>query len=151
MLFLIMGRVILMELANRSDVKSIYALICDLEQQQFDYVQFESCFYNQLEDRRFKTIVHRNEDGVVDALLSLRIETHLHHCGKMAEIVEFVVSDTTRGQGVGSMLAKQAIEHAKEVGCVGICLVSNAIRVDAHRFYKRLGFNKSHAGFTYYF
>jgi hypothetical protein len=31
---------------------------------------------------------------------------------------------------------------------VKIRLSSNAARTDAHRFYERLGFSRSHAGFT---
>lgn len=151
MVCLICKVVEIMELARHSDIDSIYDLICDLEHQQFDYQLFKQCFFRQLEDPRFKTIIHRNESNIVDALLSLRIETHLHHCAKIAEIVELVVSSATRGQGIGTMLVNEAIEYAKNNECVGITLVSNGIRVNAHHFYQQLGFNKSHVGFTYYF
>jgi hypothetical protein len=30
-------------------------------------------------------------------------------------------------------------------------LTSNKLRTDAHRFYERLGFKRSHEGFKYYF
>jgi GNAT superfamily N-acetyltransferase len=40
-----------------------------------------------------------------------------------------------------------AIEEAKRRDCRLVQLTSNAARTDAHRFYERLGFAKSHAGF----
>lgn len=52
-----------------------------------------------------------------------------------------------RGKGVGSMLTEWAIERCSEKGCKLVQLTSNAKRHDAHRFYERHGFVKSHAGF----
>ena len=39
-----------------------------------------------------------------------------------------------------------AIERAKERGCISMQLTTNADRVDAHRFYERLGFDRTHLG-----
>lgn len=43
-----------------------------------------------------------------------------------------------------------AIGQARERGCGMVQLTSNKKRLDAHRFYERLGFLKSHEGFKYY-
>ena len=40
-----------------------------------------------------------------------------------------------------------AIEQARARGCGIVQLTSNKKRLDAHRFYERLGFKKSHEGF----
>jgi GNAT superfamily N-acetyltransferase len=39
-----------------------------------------------------------------------------------------------------------AVERAHAAGCVRMQLTSNKERTDAHRFYERLGFVKSHDG-----
>ena len=52
-----------------------------------------------------------------------------------------------RGQGIGAQMIGYAIEEAKRRDCRLVQLTSNAARTDAHRFYERLGFAKSHAGF----
>jgi GNAT superfamily N-acetyltransferase len=40
-----------------------------------------------------------------------------------------------------------AIEEARNAGARLVQLTSNKARADAHRFYERLGFEQSHAGF----
>jgi GNAT superfamily N-acetyltransferase len=52
-----------------------------------------------------------------------------------------------RGLGIGATMMRVAIDNARETGAATIQLVSNLRRVDAHRFYERLGFERSHAGF----
>ncbi|PSJ64069.1 GNAT family N-acetyltransferase [Pseudaminobacter soli (ex Li et al. 2025)] len=52
-----------------------------------------------------------------------------------------------RGRRIGERMIRFAIDKAKEAGAANVHLTSNLTRVDAHRFYKRLGFAQSHAGF----
>lgn len=52
-----------------------------------------------------------------------------------------------RGQGLGSDMVQWAIERCREAGCGMVQLTSNKVRVDAHRFYRKLGFEQSHEGF----
>ncbi|GLS30685.1 Predicted N-acetyltransferase YhbS [Mesorhizobium albiziae] len=52
-----------------------------------------------------------------------------------------------RGRGIGAAMMRYAIERGRDAGAATIQLMSNNDRVDAHRFYRRLGFKQSHAGF----
>lgn len=52
-----------------------------------------------------------------------------------------------RGQGVGAQMMAHAIAEAKAAGAGVLQLSSNKSRTDAHRFYEKLGFAKSHEGF----
>ena len=52
-----------------------------------------------------------------------------------------------RGQGIGARLTEHGIALCREKGCKMVQLTSNKKRTDAHRFYERLGFTASHAGF----
>lgn len=63
------------------------------------------------------------------------------------QIEEVRIASSERGSGLGTILIEWAIEQARERGCNIVQLTSNAARVDAHRFYRRLGFAQSHAGF----
>jgi GNAT superfamily N-acetyltransferase len=44
-------------------------------------------------------------------------------------------------------MMRWAIEDARRRFCVLVQLTSDKARVDAHRFYERLGFTPSHEGF----
>lgn len=52
-----------------------------------------------------------------------------------------------RGRGIGEAMMRYAIERGRELGAYQVKLTSNLARTDAHRFYRRLGFEQSHAGF----
>lgn len=55
-----------------------------------------------------------------------------------------------RNDGIGSQMMRWAVERCRQRGCGMVQLTSNKHRADAHRFYERLGFLKSHEGFKLY-
>ena len=68
---------------------------------------------------------------------------------KPAGLVEGVVVDEThRGKGVGAALMRRLAEIAREHGCYKLTLSSNVARTGAHRFYSRLGWKRTHYGFS---
>ena len=60
------------------------------------------------------------------------------------------VVDGKRSLGIGSQMMRWAVERCRQRGCGMVQLTSNKKRLDAHRFYERLGFAKSHEGFKLY-
>ena len=52
-----------------------------------------------------------------------------------------------RGRGIGAAMIAHAVRLATAAGARQVQLTSNKRRVDAHRFYERLGFVRSHEGF----
>lgn len=67
----------------------------------------------------------------------------------MIEVVH--VADGVRNRGYGTQMMRWALERCRARGCGMVQLTSNKKRTDAHRFYERLGFLRSHEGFKYYF
>jgi GNAT superfamily N-acetyltransferase len=57
------------------------------------------------------------------------------------------VAASHRGNGLGAAMMGWAVEYARQRGCVIVQLTSDKSRIDAHRFYQRLGFVASHEGF----
>jgi len=55
-------------------------------------------------------------------------------------------ADLRRG-GLGTRLIEWAIAEARRRDCYLVQLSSNNVRLDAHKFYTRLGFAASHTGF----
>lgn len=60
------------------------------------------------------------------------------------------VAATHRNGGRGGAMIRWAVERCRERGCGMVQLTSNKKRLDAHRFYERLGFQRSHEGFKLY-
>lgn len=52
-----------------------------------------------------------------------------------------------RGSGLGRRMFEWAIEQCRARGCTIVQLTTDKARVDAHRFYDRLGFVASHVGY----
>ena len=76
---------------------------------------------------------------------------YLSFGGARAMLVEAVhVLDSERNRGIGETMMRYAIDEARRRRCQRIQLTSNKKRADAHRFYERLGFVRSHEGFKLY-
>ncbi|WP_066303599.1 GNAT family N-acetyltransferase [Bacillus sp. FJAT-29814] len=69
-----------------------------------------------------------------------------HQGGWRATIEGVRTTLSVRGKGVGTELIKWAIQRANERGCHLIQLTTDKQRVDALRFYERLGFKSTHEG-----
>lgn len=53
-----------------------------------------------------------------------------------------------RGDGLGATMVRYAVDEARRRGAVLVQLTSDRSRTDAHRFYERLGFTRTHDGFS---
>jgi GNAT superfamily N-acetyltransferase len=86
-------------------------------------------------------------DGEVVGTLQLTFTSGLSRLGMSRATVEAVrVRSDQRGNGLGEQLIRWAIDEARARGCGLVQLTTDASRVDAHRFYERLGFTASHVG-----
>lgn len=88
------------------------------------------------------------QDGEVAGTFQTTLITTL--LGRGASLMRVAAVHThpdQRGRGIGAAMMRHAIEAARFAGAASVQLTSNAGRADAHRFYERLGFARSHAGF----
>lgn len=87
-------------------------------------------------------------DGEIVGTLQLSLLPGLSRKGALRAQVEGVrVAASARGLGLGETMMRWAIEEARKRGCVLVQLTSDKARVDAHRFYDRLGFTATHEGY----
>jgi GNAT superfamily N-acetyltransferase len=86
--------------------------------------------------------------GRIVGTACLVIVPNLSHEGAPYAIVENVVVDAaSRSAGYGELLMRHVITEARSAGCYKLALTSQKQRLDAHRFYQRLGFRATHEGF----
>jgi GNAT superfamily N-acetyltransferase len=87
-------------------------------------------------------------DGDVVGTLQLSVVPSLPHRGAFRGQLEGVhVRADRRGAGLGAAMVGWAVAEARRRGCAQVQLTSQKRRTDAHRFYERLGFARSHDGF----
>jgi GNAT superfamily N-acetyltransferase len=87
-------------------------------------------------------------DGQIVGTFKTAILTKLTGRGSQSLIIQSVQTKADMlGQGIGRQMIDFCIDEAKARGIKSVQLMSNAMRIDAHRFYQRLGFVSSHTGF----
>ena len=82
------------------------------------------------------------EDNKLISSCFIAIIPNLTNQGKSIGYIENVITDVNyRRKGVGKKLMQKAIEIAQENNCCKIFLESGISRVEAHKFYKSIGFD----------
>jgi len=94
-------------------------------------------------------LVVAEDEGRVVGCLQLCIIPGLSSQGAPRALIEDVrVASDRRSHGIGARLVQWAVAEARGKGCKLVELLTHNIRIDAQRFYKRLGFEPSHVGMT---
>jgi ribosomal protein S18 acetylase RimI-like enzyme len=100
-------------------------------------------------DPNIHLVVAQDEDGEVVGCLQLCILPGLSSQGASRALIEDVrVASRCRSRGIGEQLVQWAVAEARGKGCRLLELLTHNTRVDAQRFYARLGFQASHVGMT---
>jgi ribosomal protein S18 acetylase RimI-like enzyme len=100
-------------------------------------------------DSNLALVVAEDECGEVVGCLQLCILPGLSSQGASRALIEDVrVVSHCRSRGIGEQMVRWAISEAQSKGCRLVELLTHETRLDAQRFYKRLGFAASHVGMT---
>jgi ribosomal protein S18 acetylase RimI-like enzyme len=101
------------------------------------------------QDPNIQLVVAEDGDGAVVGCLQLCILPGLSSQGASRGLIEDVrVATQCRSRGIGEQMVQWAVAEARAKGCKLVELLTHHTRVDAQRFYVRLGFQPSHVGMT---
>jgi ribosomal protein S18 acetylase RimI-like enzyme len=137
--------------ATRDDVPAIVRLLADdmlgAKRERVDELPaYLRAFDDIAADPGNELFVAVQGDEVIGCL-QLTIIPGMSRAGmRRAQIESVRVSSAHRGARVGEQLVLDAMARARAAGCGMLQLTSDASRVDARRFYQRLGFEASHVG-----
>lgn len=139
--------------ARREDLPSIVRMLAEDElgsqRERFEDPLPESYYkaFEQIENDSNHELIVAELDGEVVGTLHLMLIPSISYQGGLRAQVESVrVDGRYRDRGIGSEMMKWVIERAKERDAHLVQLTTHRSREDAHRFYERLGFTKSHMG-----
>jgi ribosomal protein S18 acetylase RimI-like enzyme len=142
--------------ARRDDVAAIVMMLADdhlgrARERVEDPLpeSYYAAFEKVERDPNLTLVVAETAEGRVVGCLQLAILPGLSSQGAPRGLLEDVrVASDCRSRGIGEQLVRWAVAEAKRKGCNLVELLTHSSRVDAQRFYKRLGFALSHAGMT---
>ena len=88
------------------------------------------------------------DGSAVVGVCQVMVFPHFQHAGGWCcELESVYVRADRRGGGVGATMLRAAEDLARAAGCYRIQLTSRNPRLDAHRFYRALGFEQMSQGF----
>jgi ribosomal protein S18 acetylase RimI-like enzyme len=140
---------------RRGDVAAIIAMLADdhlgrareLIEEPLPKVYYDA-FERLSSDPNIRLVV-AEEGGKVAGCLQLCILPGLSSQGALRGLIEDVrVARHCRSRGIGEQMVQWAVAQARAKGCILVELLTHHTRVDAQRFYERLGFQRSHVGMT---
>lgn len=100
-------------------------------------------------DPSIQLVVAEDGEGAVVGCLQLCILPGLSSQGTSRGLIEDVrVARRWRSRGIGEQLVQWAVTEARGRDCKVVELLTHHTRIDAQRFYERLGFARSHIGMT---
>jgi len=104
--------------------------------------------FRAIEASPSETLYVAELDGEVVGTFQTAILTKLVGRGAKSMGIEAVQTRADmRGRGIGAVMINYCLDEARRQGLKAAQLTSNMARLDAHRFYERLGFEKRHLGF----
>lgn len=142
--------------ARRDDVAAIVGMLADdrlgsaRERIEDPLPQsYYQAFERVDRDPNLQLVVAVDGEGTVVGCLQLAVLPGLSSQGGSRGLLEDVrVASNCRSRGIGELLVQWALTEARAKGCGLVELLTHHTRVDAQRFYERLGFARSHLGMT---
>lgn len=104
--------------------------------------------FAELDSDPNQRLIVAERDGAVVGTMQLSFLPGIAFRGAWRGQIEAVrIASTMRGQGLGGQMIDWAVAECRARGCKLVQLTSMRDRVDAHRFYEKRGWTKSHFGF----
>jgi GNAT superfamily N-acetyltransferase len=111
-------------------------------------MRLATAFHRLARDRHHAILV-ADAAGKIVGTCHVIVVPHLGHALKPFAVVENVVVDANaRSLGIGEHLMTAATDFARHRGCYKLALTSNLARPRAHKFYARLGWKRTHLGYS---
>jgi ribosomal protein S18 acetylase RimI-like enzyme len=139
--------------ARRADLPSIVRMLADddlgSQREQYENPLPESYYsaFEQIDKNPSHELIVAERNGEVIGTLHLMFLPSVSFQGGLRAQVESVRVDRQfQSQGIGSQMMKWSMERARQRGAHVVQLTTHKSRLDAHRFYERLGFKGSHLG-----
>lgn len=139
--------------AARADLPDVVRMLADDDlgsQRERAVDPLPDSYYSAFEqienDPNHELIVAEREGEVIGTLHLMFLPSVSFQGGLRAQVESVRVDKSFRSQGIGREMMRWSIERARQRGARVVQLTTHRTRLDAHRFYERLGFEGTHLG-----
>ena len=146
-------REVIFRLAKRADLPALVRMLANDElgsrrERSEDPLpeSYDAAFEQITHDPNHELIVAESNGEVLGTLHLMFLPSISFQGGLRAQVESVRVDKRYQGRGIGSEMMKWTIERARGRGAHIVQLTTHQSRVDAHRFYERLGFAGTHLG-----
>jgi predicted N-acetyltransferase YhbS len=138
---------LIIRVATKNDISALSELLNELFSFEKEFIVNkklqEKGLQKILENENIGDVLLVSFDDEVVAMVILLYTISTALGTKVAILEDMIVSKNFQNQNIGSELLKYAIEVAKNKGCKRITLLTDDENFNAHKFYKKSGFEKS--------
>ena len=131
--------------AGPEDAEAIVEMVADLGHSMTAGMVRERI--GSLSDAGFPQLVAATDERVI-GLCGLHVMTVVYRPKSVGRITILEVAEEFRGRGIGRALVDEAKKRLREAGCGMVEVTSNERLVQAHEFYRRLGFTHTSKRFA---
>ena len=139
--------------ATRADLPAIVRMLADddlgSQREKFE-TSLPQSYYSAFEqinsDPNHELIVAELNGEVIGTLHLMFLPSISYQGGLRAQVESVRVDKRFQSQGIGSQMMQWTMERARQRKAHVVHLTTHKSRLDAHRFYERLGFKGSHLG-----
>ena len=139
--------------ATRADLPSIVRMLADDQlgsQRERVESPLPEAYYSAFEqiasDPNHELIVAEKDGEVIGTLQLMFLPSISFQGGLRAQVESVRVDKRFQNQGIGRQMMEWTMERARQRGAHVVQLTTHNSRLDAHRFYEKLGFKGSHLG-----
>ena len=132
---------VLLRRATEADAKHVESLLAELGYPSKDG-DVRDRLGRSLHSDTSRVLLAQSASKVI-GLVSAELVPYFPNGSTICRVTGLVVSTRHRGRGIGEKLLTGVADFARERHCSGIEITSAEHRLDAHRFYQRLGFSRT--------
>ena len=137
----------IMSIAKSKDIPELAKLLSLLFSQEVEFAPNaflqEQGLHKIINNPEIGHVVIARDNRRIIGMVNLLYTISTALGGKVCILEDMIVHPDFRGQHIGRALLSETINHAREVGCLRIALLTDNDNISAQRFYKRLDFEVS--------
>ena len=138
---------IVIEKASKTDFPRLNELYFNLTGEISDNIKMEDEFKKFINNDDYYLLVIKIDGYVIGTGLGIVFRSLAANCRPYFVIDNVIIDEKYRNKGYGTLLFQTFQKHMFNNNCLASYLIANEENFDAHRFYRKNGFNDKVLGF----